>query len=223
MSRTGSCRPARARLRRASLPWLALCLLGLCAGLHAAERSLRYHIAAGSLNDVLRAFVQQSGTQLLYPAEQTADRRSKGLDGRFSPPQALDILLRDSGLHAEAAAPGTYVLRRARPAMRQIVRIPQIPVQHRPTQLGKVEVTGTHIRRTVLETAAPLTVIDRAQIEHSGYQTLFELLRAQPGIRVNNTPVAMADAAPIRTTACPVRSAPPRWICTVWAPPPRCS
>ena len=194
MSRTGSRRPSRARLRRVALPWLALCLLGLCAGLHAAERSLRYHIAAGSLNDVLRAFARQSGTQLLYPPEQAADRHSQGLQGRFSPPQALAILLRGSGLHAEAVAAGTYVLRRApRAPPPRLAALPRIPAAHGPTRLDAVEVTGTHIRRTVLETAAPLTVIDRAQIEHSGYQTLFELLRAQPGIRVNNTPVAMAD------------------------------
>jgi len=195
MSRTGSCRSLRIRHRRVSLPWLALYLLGLCTGLHAAGQRSNYHIAAGSLNDVLRVFVQQSGAQLLYPPEQTAHRHSKGLEGRYDPPQALDLLLRDSGLHAEAVAPGTYVLRRTPHPARQVARIPRVPEQHRPTQLGMIEVTGTHIRRTVLETAAPLTVIDRAQIEHSGYQTLFELLRAQPGIRVNNTPVAMTDGS----------------------------
>ena len=196
MSPTGSCRPSRARLRRAALPWLALCLLGLCTGLHAADGRLRYRIAAGSLNDVLRAFARQSSTQLLYPPEQAADRRSGGLEGRFNAPQALAILLRGSGLHAEAVAAGTYVLRRAPPAPPpRLAPLPRIPEAHGPTRLGAVEVTGTHIRRTVLETAAPLTVIDRAQIEHSGYQTLYELLRAQPGIRVNNTPVAMIDGA----------------------------
>ena len=195
MSQTVSCRPSRDRRRRAWLPWLALCLLGLCTGLHAADKRVSYRIAAGSLNDALRAFVHQSGTQLLYPAEQTAHRRSHVLEGRFSAPQALDILLRDSGLHAEAVAPNTYVLQRAPHALPHRAPIPRIAVEPRPTQLDSVEVTGTHISRTVLETAAPLTVIDRAQIVHSGYQTLFELLRAQPGIRVNNTPVAMTDGS----------------------------
>jgi outer membrane receptor protein involved in Fe transport len=152
-----------------------------------------YHIAAGPLNDVLRAFAQQSGTQLLYAPEQAAHRRSEGLEGRFSPRQALDMLLRASGLHAEAVAPDTFVLHRAAQVARQLVPIPRVTVHDRSTELATVEVTGTHIRRTAMETAAPLTVIDRAQIEHSGYQTLFELLRAQPGIRVNNTPVAMTD------------------------------
>ncbi len=193
---TGSRRPARARLRGAALPWLALCLLGLCSGLHAADGRLHYRIAAGSLNDVLHAFARQSGSQLLYPPEQAAGRRSAGLDGRYSPPQAMAILLRGSGMHAEAVASATYVLRPTRPARpARLAALPRIPAAHGPTRLGAIEVTGTHIRRTVLETAAPLTVIDRAQIEHSGYQTLFELLRAQPGIRVNNTPVAMADGS----------------------------
>ena len=70
-----------------------------------------------------------------------------------------------------------------------------MPLEDLPTPLVPVEVTGTHLRRTALETASPLTVIDRRQIEHSGYQTLYELLRAQPGVRVNNAPVALSDNA----------------------------
>lgn len=190
----GSCRLSGARVQRAWLAWLALWVLCFCTSVHATDEHRSYHIAAGTLNDVLRAFVQQSGTQLLYPPEQTAHRRSQGLRGRFSPPQALDALLRESGLRAVAVAPDTYVLRRARAAIPRRASTPSTPpAVRRPTQLATVEVTGTHLRRTVLETAAPLTVIDRTQIEHSGYQTLFELLRAQPGIRVSNTPVAMAD------------------------------
>jgi iron complex outermembrane receptor protein len=160
---------------------------------HAADGRLSYRIPTGSLNDALREFVQQSGTQLLYSPELTAHRRSKGIEGHFSPARALALLLRDSGLQAEAVAPGTYVLQRVRQAAPHMARVRQIPAEYHPTELGSIEVTGTHIRRTVLETAAPLTVIDRAQIEHSGYQTLFELLRSQPGIRVNSTPVAMTD------------------------------
>ncbi|MDE3072525.1 MAG: TonB-dependent receptor [Pseudomonadota bacterium] len=190
----GSRRPSLVRLQRAWLAWLALCLLGCCTGLHATDQPLQYRIGAGTLDEVLRAFAQQSGTQLLYPPERTAHRNSKGLRGRYSPSQALDALLRESGLRAEAVAPDTYVLRRVQAAAPRRTRpVPRAPAAARPTQLATVEVTGTHLRQTALETAAPLTVISHAQIEHSGYQTLFELLRAQPGVRVSNTPIAMAD------------------------------
>jgi iron complex outermembrane receptor protein len=182
--------------RRTPRPWLALCLLTLCPLGHAAERTLHYHIVAGgSLDDALGTLARQSGIQLLYAPALTVQRHSRGLDGDFSAAQALTALLRGSGLQPEAVATDTFVLRVAHRVTPTIQPLPPIPAPDRPTPLATVEVTGTHIRRTVLESAGPLTVIDRRQIEHSGFQTLYELLRAQPGIRVNNTPVAMADGS----------------------------
>lgn len=169
---------------------LGLCLALLGGPAHAV--AARYHIPAGSLDDVLRAFAQQSGSQLLYPPELTAGKRSGGLEGTGSTPKALADLLRGSGLRASEVAPGTFVLERL-PKPPAQPSLPPVPVVAQATELGMVEVTGTHLRRTAWETAGPLSVIDRNRIEHSGYQTLFELLRAQPGVRVNNAPVAMSD------------------------------
>ncbi len=151
-----------------------------------------YVLRPGSLDDVLRAFAHQSGSQLLYPPELTAGKHSGGLDASGSTGEVLRRLLRGTGLRANEVAPGTYVLeaQTKRPLQPELPPVPEISP---PTELGEVEVTGTHLRRTAWESAGPLSVIDRKQIERSGYQTLFELLRAQPGVRVNNSPVAMGD------------------------------
>jgi iron complex outermembrane receptor protein len=45
-----------------------------------------------------------------------------------------------------------------------------------PANLGKVEVTGTRIRRTSLETAQEVTHIDRQQIQASGFTTIGQIL-----------------------------------------------
>lgn len=170
---------------------LLLLLLPVRACLAAEERD--YRIAAGLLDDGLRAFAAQSGTQLLYAPEIAAGRRNAKLSGHFSADLALQHLLIGSGLRAVAVDAHTYVLKSMPPTAVQKDELPPI---ERPTpalRLAPVEVTGTHIRRTDVETASPLTVIDREQIERSGYQTLFDLLRAQPGIRVSNAPVAMTE------------------------------
>ncbi|WP_082190069.1 TonB-dependent receptor [Frateuria defendens] len=192
----GRFRHARIQPGRNRRTWLGLCLLALCLGARAAtpagERP--YHIAAGSLDEALRAFARQSGVQLLYAPALTAARRTAGLDGRFDAPHALARLLRDSGLRAEAVDGGTFVLEHApAPAPAGATPLPAIPAPTAPTELGPVEVTGTHLRRTRLEAAGQLSVIDRGQIERSGYQTLYDLLRTQPGIRVSNAPVAISD------------------------------
>lgn len=177
-------------------PLLAAVLALLLPG-HAARAAddRDYRIAAGSLDDGLRAFARQSGTQLLYAPELAAGRRHANLSGHYTPDQALQQLLRGSGLRAVAVDEHTYVLKAA-PAVAVAAPAHELPPIERPApapRLAPVEVTGTHIRRTDIETASPLTVIDHEQIERSGYQTLFDLLRAQPGIRVSNAPVAMTE------------------------------
>lgn len=187
------------------LPWCGVALalwLGACSPLHAVTRGLTRHytIPAGSLDDTLHALASKGNLQLLYAPALTAHRRAAALDGDFTPADALAAVLRDSGLRAEPVTPDTYVLRRitsapaaaAAPVARTL---PNAPLENVPVPLLAVEVTGTHLRRTMMENASPLTVIERRQIEHSGYQTLFELLRAQPGVRVNNAPVALSDNA----------------------------
>jgi len=172
----------------------ALVLLGPVRAAHALE-DRDYRIDAGTLDDGLRAFARQSGTQLLYAPELAIGRHNAGLSGHYSADQALQQLLRGSGLRAVAVDEHTYVLKAAAAAA---LKLPaqELPPIERPSpapRLAPVEVTGTHIRRTDVETASPLTVIDHEQIERSGYQTLFDLLRAQPGIRVSNAPVAMTE------------------------------
>ncbi|HEX5305504.1 MAG TPA: TonB-dependent receptor [Dyella sp.] len=180
---------------------LALSIAALPAFGAGTAPTRHYRIAAGTtLDDALHALARRSNIQLLYAPELTAQRRARAtLEGDFTAAEALARLLRGSGLVAQAVTADTFVLRRVEPA-RPDGRVPTpralppAPLDNVPVPLLTVEVTGTHLRRTAIENASPLTVIDRRQIEHSGYQTLFELLRAQPGVRVNNAPVALSDS-----------------------------
>ena len=176
-----------------------LALWFACIGAVAQAATIHhYRIPAGTLDQALRTLVRGGEIQLLYAPELTAQRRVARLEGDFTPGEALAALLHGSGLEAQVVAADTFVLRRVEPphaAPRRTQAIPEVPLEKVPVPLLPVQVTGTHLRRTTMETASPLTVIDRQQIEHSGYQTLFELLRAQPGVRVDNAPVAMSDNA----------------------------
>lgn len=51
-----------------------------------------------------------------------------------------------------------------------------------PVTLDKLTVTGSLVRRVDVETASPVAVVDRQQIQQSGKQTLGDLLQALPGI-----------------------------------------
>ena len=193
----GSSSGVRAKRSRQVAGWLLALggwLLAISTCVAAIIESRHYQIAAGALDDVLHAYALQSGTQFLYAPALTAHRRSEGLSGDYPAGAALHRLLRGSGLDAVEVAANTYVLKTAPPPSPPRP-VPQVASAHAaaPVALAPVDVSGMHVRRIDLETATPLTVINREQIEHSGYQTLYDLLRAQPGIRVSNAPVAMTN------------------------------
>ena len=47
-------------------------------------------------------------------------------------------------------------------------------------ELGKIEVTGSRLTQTDIETAQPVTIITREDIELSGFSTVAEVLQATP-------------------------------------------
>lgn len=148
-----------------------------------------YDLRSGLLDDCLKAFAGQSGLQLLYSPSIVEGKRSAGLRGRYTRDQALARLLAEHRLTAVWVNPNTLLLQAVRETPRR-ARARPIPVPKPAgaavapglTELDPVDVVGTRIPRTSLETVTPITVITSEDIEASGYATLFELLRVQPGM-----------------------------------------
>lgn len=179
---------------------LTLAILGALSWACAAPPSLaagdppiavRFAIPAGPLDRALQVLATQARVQILYSPALVEQRQSPGLQVQLPPQEALDLLLRDAGLRAVAVNSNTFLIERSdAPAVAPAVP----PPRHRePTELATVEVTGTHIPRADIEvvTPTPMTRIGRAQIEASGFQTLFELLSYQPGM-ISHHPVDVA-------------------------------
>lgn len=157
----------------------------------AVPATVRFVIPAGSLDRALQALATQSRLQILYDPSLVERENSPGLQATLPPAQALELLLRDAGLRAAQVNPNTFLIERV-PAP-AIAPPPTQPVEREPVELATVEVTGTHIPRASIDivTSAPLTRISRAQIEASGFQTLFEVLSYQPGM-ISHHPVDVA-------------------------------
>ncbi len=158
-----------------------------------AAAGVDYRIERGPLGDALNAWATQSGVQLLYPPQIVSRRTSEGLAGRLAPQQALARLLQATGIEAAPVGNGTFVLRHAAPARVEVAAVPApLPVEHAHAQLPQVDVIGSPIGRIVTATSTPTTTITREQIQASGYLTLFDLLRSQPGVQVTRQPEAMS-------------------------------
>ena len=156
--------------------------------------TIAVRIQAGPLDQALTAFARQSGLQILFDSSALADRRSPAVAAQLEPEEVLRQLLAGSGFYAEAVAPQTYVLKRvaAPPVAASTGRTPaegEIGASHLPP----VQVLGSLIRRGDWQTAAPISVITREQIDRSGMRNLFDLLRAQPTIDVTSRAELMAS------------------------------
>ncbi|MCA0392510.1 MAG: TonB-dependent receptor [Proteobacteria bacterium] len=63
-----------------------------------------------------------------------------------------------------------------------------------PTDLDGVRVTGSRLRQVDVETAQPITLIDRAQIEKQGFQTVGDILQNDPAMGTPPNTRATANA-----------------------------
>lgn len=188
---------------RSRILLLGVVLCAMVPPCMAADREaapLHVDIATGPMDDALKRLALQAHLQLLYEPGVVAGRSARALRGEYAPRDALRRLLAGSGLRAVPAGEGTFVVERA-PAGRNQLR-PAVaarpPEPQEASDLASVYVTGSHLRRADGESMgmAPMTVIERHQIESSGYQTLFELLRFQPGMTGHHPVDVSADGGP---------------------------
>ena len=166
-------------LRPLRLVLLALaCSTALAAQ---AQTAPRIDIPAGDLAGALDAYARQSGTQLVYRADQLKGASSKGLNGQAASPQALDALLKGSGFRAQRdpsgavlIVPATKPAAPARPAAKPAQAASDSPV----TNMEAVQVTGSRIPRAQVEGPAPITVVSAEQIKAAGFTSVPEVLRS---------------------------------------------
>lgn len=150
-----------------------------------AQQARDFDIAAGSLRDALNSFAAQSDQQIFFAGELVAGRRSDGLRGRYRPSDALEALLRGSGLTWSETRPGVLVLRHAALASMDAL----------PDELDEIVVTGS-LLNTSGELASPVTMLDRAELDRRGFATVAEALTDLPqNYSGSGTPAALLSYA----------------------------
>lgn len=151
-----------------------------------AQSATRLDIPAGDLAGALDAYARQTGTQVVYRADQLKGARSAGLRGQAASPQAIDALLQGSGFRAQRdasgavlivpAGTGTQPATPARPAPQ--ARPAQAAADAPVTNLDAVQVTGSRIPRAQVEGPAPITIVTAEQIQAAGFTSVPDVLRS---------------------------------------------
>ena len=176
-------------------------ILAVVATLAWAGTPQTIDLPAGSLDTALAALAGQTHEQLLYSADLVATRRVPAVRGALTPAAALHRLLEGTDLVAVQTAPNVLVLRQAAPPPARPERKrddppaaalspsdpPPLPTAPpRPAaasdpvnQVKELTVVGSLIRG-VTRGPSPVVVLNREQIDRSGYATVAAALAALP-------------------------------------------
>nr|WP_298153193.1 TonB-dependent receptor [uncultured Pseudoxanthomonas sp.] len=149
----------------------------------------RIDLPAGELATALNTLAKQSGTQLVYRADQMKGRRTAGVQGAATTDQALERLLKGSGFEARRDASGAVLIVQADATPRRAPAPRPAPQEAPPgggaaqaeepvTQLETLQVTGSRIPRAQIEGPAPITVVTAEQIQAAGLTSVPEVLRS---------------------------------------------
>lgn len=113
MPRTGALSPMTRRFVRTL--WCVGLLLLAAAPASAADMGLRrFDLAAGDAAQTLKAFAAQAEREIMFPADALAGIRTSAVKGNFTPRDALDRLVANTGLTVvEDARTGAFVVNRA--------------------------------------------------------------------------------------------------------------
>lgn len=131
-----------------------------------ADETYQFDLPAQDLGDALRAVAAQAGLQLYARADDVNTVSVPRLDAKLTARQAIGRLLAGTGLNARFENSAVIVRGRSD------ARTPSL------SNSSDIVVTGSHIRGA--STAAPVTILSRAEIENAGQNDLGEVVRSLP-------------------------------------------
>lgn len=198
---------------RATLTRAALCAFAATPALAASDADAStprlYVIAAAPLGDVLAQYAAMAGVQLVFQPAVLADRRSSGLQGRYTVQAGLEVLLRGSGYEPVAQGSGGYSLRKVAVApdgrasrSDEPTMLPPVKVKvkaerdateslqqegsasdgYRSTTASSVGALGSKV---LLDTPFSISVLPRELIQNVQAQSPDDLYKLNPSTRTN--------------------------------------
>lgn len=165
--------------RRGVLCWLLLCLVlaAVPAWAQSGTVTRDYQQPQQPLQQALTQLASTSGLQILMVPQMLGGKTAPALNGRYSIAQALQQLLAGSGLSYRLTGSGVITIVQASAASAAVPRpAPPVTMPAVASSLASLQVTGSRIRRSEFESAAPVTVITAEQMQRDGHFTLSDAL-----------------------------------------------
>jgi len=174
----------RARLRQLSIA----ALLSISIHAHAANTNL--DIAAQSLDQAILTLGKQSGENIAFPSDLASKLKAPAIKGHYSVEQALDILLKGSGLIAQKTPAGYSVVKDVE---HKTETLPEVQVKGKTIQDKPAEYAGGQVARggkigllgdkDMMDTPFSATQYTSKLIADQQAQNLGDVLVNDPSIR----------------------------------------
>lgn len=129
-------------------------------------------VRAQPLGSALEELSRQSGTDILFRSDNVAGKRSAEVSGTMSVRQALDRLLKGTGLTYGIGASGAIVVK---PEPARTVDIAE------GLYGGEIVVTGVAAKTSKFKTSYAVSTLDQAQVVKSAPQSTADLIGKVPG------------------------------------------
>lgn len=149
------------------------------------EKTVRFDIPAQSLDTALTALADQSGLVLLFPSREGAGLRSRGVEGDYTPEDALRQLLAGTGL--------TYRFTDA-----NTVTVQQAANGDGPMRLRDITVTARRTEELVQDVPGSVLAIPSEEIERSNITTIQGVKQRSPNLNIAQTGNRQATDISIR-------------------------
>jgi len=161
-----------------------------------ADTRVTFDIASQNLGAALNEFGLQSGLEISFVEADIKGRTVQGLAGAYDPVTALERLLENTGIDYRVNELGTILVGAAtrQAGYRAISLTSDAEYQARlggyaededkdkieELELEEIVVTGSHIRGVGVSVGSKVEIIDRAEIDRSGFATTHQVIQSLP-------------------------------------------
>ena len=130
-------------------------------------------------------FAHQAHLVVLFPYEEVSRVSTNAVDGTHTVQDALNILLRNTGLTGTIKPDGQLLVRvNTDPANAQDA----LASAAKPEPMPEVTITGSHVRDTGMNTPTPVTVVTSEQLEHAAPGNMIDAFRQLPQFLGGSSP-----------------------------------
>lgn len=161
-----------------------------------APARIAFNIPAQDLNGAILSFAQKAGVRVFFDTSKFGGRRSTAVAGTLSAPEALDTLLRGTGLTYRFTAPNRVTIEDPTASVASGdatvgIELDTIDVQGEGDgTVGYVatrSTAGTKTDTPLIETPQSVSVVTRQELDDRNVQSLTQAVSYTPGVRTGQS------------------------------------